>query len=393
MKTEMKAFCAVPLATLLLQSLPALAEDSLADAVKNGKSHAQFRLRYEESDDSVNRDAEAVTLRSRIGYETADYKGFRVLVEVEDVAIVGADDYAPETGGYAAIADPDETELNRAQITYTGIENLTLTAGRQRMNFDNQRFIGAVGWRQDEQTFTALRADYSFGDEVTVSYAFQDRVFGIMRRLDHDVRNHLLNISWSGAPLGKLVGYGYFLEDEDAAFASNDKDNDTVGLRYEGGSQGEALGLNWKLEYADQKAGSFDARYSLIEGGVDFKGVGVKAGQETLGSDGGAYGFRTPYATMHAFNGWADKFLATPGTGLKDRYMSVGGKVKGTKLLAVYHDFDADSGSANYGHEWNLLAVRKFGEHYAAGLKYANYDAGDFSADTDKLWFWVEANF
>jgi hypothetical protein len=34
---------------------------------------------------------------------------------------------------------------------------LDLTLGRQRINLDDQRFVGSVGWRQNEQTFDAVR--------------------------------------------------------------------------------------------------------------------------------------------------------------------------------------------------------------------------------------------
>jgi hypothetical protein len=36
---------------------------------------------------------------------------------------------------------------------------LTVTLGRQRVNLDDQRFIGAAAWRQHEQTFDAARAE------------------------------------------------------------------------------------------------------------------------------------------------------------------------------------------------------------------------------------------
>ena len=44
-------------------------------------------------------------------------------------------------------------------------------------------------------------------------------------------------------------------------------------------------------------------------------GFALTAGYEELGSDGGVAAFQTPLATLHAFNGWADLFLTTPGDG------------------------------------------------------------------------------
>lgn len=53
------------------------------------------------------------------------------------------------------MADPECTEANQAYLqmklgTFTGI------AGRQRVILDNARFIGNVGWRQNEQTYDAV---------------------------------------------------------------------------------------------------------------------------------------------------------------------------------------------------------------------------------------------
>ena len=46
----------------------------------------------------------------------------------------------------------------------------------------------------------------------------------------------------------------------------------------------------------------------------------LNAGYEVLGADNGV-GFATPLATGHKFQGWADKFLTTPGDGIEDVYI------------------------------------------------------------------------
>lgn len=111
---------------------------------------------------------------------------------------------------------------------------------------------------------------------------------------------------------------------------------------------------------------------------------------ETLDSDGGAYGFQTPLATKHAFNGWADKFLATPTGGLTDTYLKVVSKLGGVKVVAMYHDFSSDFGSTDYGTELDLVVVKKIDKHFKVLAKYASYSADNFSADTDKLWLQLE---
>ena len=133
--------------------------------------------------------------------------------------------------------------------------------------------------------------------------------------------------------------------------------------------------------------------------GVVVQGITAKVGLETLGSDDGAYGFATPLATLHKFNGWSDQFLGTPNVGLEDLYVKFIGKAFGGKWLVAYHDFSADDGTPtvdDLGSEVNLQYTRKFAEHYRFGIKYANYSAGDASAgkvDTDRAWLWVSASF
>ncbi|MEL0212519.1 MAG: alginate export family protein, partial [Novosphingobium sp.] len=80
---------------------------------------------------------------------------------------------------YAVVADGESIDLNRAQIMYK-VKDFALTVGRQRINLDDQRFIGSVGWRQNEQTFDAVRAEATVGPvSIDATYAIQqDSIFG-----------------------------------------------------------------------------------------------------------------------------------------------------------------------------------------------------------------------
>jgi len=148
----------------------------------------------------------------------------------------------------------------------------------------------------------------------------------------------------------------------------------------------------------------FDADYYALEGAVDLNGLGIKTvtlkvGIESLGSDNGDYGFATPLATLHKFNGWADTFLNTPTQGLDDTYVSLNGKAFDGKWLVAYHSFDANeqsNGVDDLGSELNVQYVKPINKQYAVGVKYADYSAGDTAAnkvDTQKLWVWMSAKF
>ncbi len=365
-----------------------LAEDTAVDMLKKGDAIIDLRLRYESvnDDDAAAKDsATALTLRSRLGYETAGFNGFKVLYEIEDVR-AAIDDYAPENTDYDTVADPENTEINRAQISYSK-DGFSLVAGRQRIIPDNARFVGNVGWRQNEQTFDAVKAAYKTGN-LNLQYAYIDQVNGILRKFDADVTSHLLNATYSGLKAGNLTAYAYLLKDDDS-----DAKLDTYGARFTGKTAVNDLSLIYSAELATQSSDDVDASYYALEGGVVLSGFTLALGNETLGSDDGTYGFQTPLATKHAFNGWADKFLVTPADGLSDTYIKAMGTVAGVKLLAMYHEYSTDEGNDDKGSEVNFLAARSFAEYYSAGLKYAAYSAGDNGSDSNKAWLWLEAKF
>ncbi|MBH1962560.1 MAG: alginate export family protein [Rhodocyclales bacterium] len=397
-------------AALSTLALPAFAGDSFMDALTGGKPSLDVRYRYESVDqNNALKNADASTLRLRFGYETGEYKGFGVMLEGEHLSAIGDDDYNSTTNKkttYSIVADPEFTEVNQAYLSFSGLPNTKLKYGRQRILLDNQRFIGNVGWRQNEQTFDAFTVVNKSLPATTITAGY---IYNVNRVFSHHSKvpvatfanvgkakmsSPILNISYKGFSAGEIVGYGYFLDYEN--FATNS--TQTIGLRFKG-EKPVFTGYKalYTAEYAQQSdyksnPASYDVDYYLFEGGLA-KGVhSVKLGYEFLEGNG-VKSFQTPLATLHAFNGWADVFLATPANGLKDTYLGVGSAVYGVKLDAVYHDYRADRTSARYGTEWNLQATKPIAKKYLVGIKYADYNAKGFAVDTEKVWLWAEAKF
>ena len=106
-------------------------------------------------------------------------------------------------------------------------------------------------------------------------------------------------------------------------------------------------------------------------------------------------GLHTPLATLHAFNGWADKFLTTPDAGLKDMFLGVKGKIGVMNWNVVYHDFKAQDGSDKYGTELDASVGASFAKSYGVLFKTAffNGEPGAAYDDTTKLWVQLTANF
>lgn len=403
-KIRSVSWLAAAIATTLTFSSPGNTADDLTTAISDGKLNINVRYRFEFVDQSgVSKDAKAHTVRTRLGYETADFYNFRLGVEVENVFGIGRQRYNSTTNGmssYPVVADPDNTEANQYYIANSSLPETTIKLGRQRMIMDNHRFVGTVGFRQNEQTFDSARITSGYIPDVTATYAYVylvNRIFGEDSSSgDWESNSHLINVSYTGLPFGKLTGYGYLLDfDESPANSSK-----TFGARFAGK---HAISDPWKLLYTVEAAWQTDHAnntnhdsfgYYLFEPGIAYDTFSAKIGYEILSGDGNS-SFQTPLATLHAFQGWADKFLTNQSGGMEDLYVRLDYTAKGldwfdgTKFIAAYHWFDAEQGGADYGRELDLQVSRKIYDRFTVALKYARYDAEDFATDTEKLWFMV----
>lgn len=390
-------YCKLAVAVALALMNPAVwADDAPADlaaAIAGGKVNLDLRLRYEtvEQNNPLD-DADAVTVRTRLGYTTKPWHALSAFVEMENTSAL-IDDYAPATPGHSVVADPEGSEVNQYGLRYAGVPGLAAALGRSKLILDNARWIGNVGWRQNEQTFDGAFLKYRGLSTLTGQYAYLSNV-NTITATNADLDGHLFNLAWAVLPQLTLTAYAYLLDYAPASTA----DVDTIGLRASGKiALGGAVKLIYAAEYAQQDAETatddFSADYLLAELGVGFKPVTVTLGYEVLGSDDGFYGLQTPLATKHAFQGWADVYLSTPATGVKDLYVSAQGELGPVKLAAVYHEFRADEaapGLDDYGSEIDLSAGMKLAGKLSGLLKYASYSADDFGVDTDKLWMQLE---
>lgn len=386
---------AIYLFPILMFTASAAYSENIGSALINGKPAVDIRIRYENvNQENSLLDADSLTIRTRVGYGTSEFHNIKLYAEIENVVDI-LDDYNSTKNGntqYSVVADPDETEVNQAYVLYNGLPDTEFKLGRQRLKLNNDRFIGNVGWRQLEQTYDAVFIKNSSIPDTVVSYIYINGIKNIFS-YNIDLDAYILNLSYSGWSIGTLTGYGYFLDFNDAPATSQE----TFGLRFMGSRSINDIEILYTGEYAKQDnfeggSNSIDSDYLLLEIGAIVKPLTVKLGYEKLGGDSFS-GFETPLATKHAFNGWADQFLGTPSNGLKDVYLSIGSTIKGIGLRAVYHNFKSDIMSIDYGTEWNLLATKKFDNHFSGGLKYADYNAENFKVDAEKIWLWMQAKF
>jgi hypothetical protein len=382
--------------------------DPLFGAISETKPLLDLRLRYEMVDqEPFVEDANAVTLRVRPGFETGKAWNTALLVE-GDLVWPLRTNYNSTTNGKTAfpvVPDPESYEINRLQLTNTSIIDTTITLGRQRIVLDDHRFVGNVGWRQNEQTFDALRVvnRHIPNTTIDVSYVGQvNRIFG-PRGLpgNNDGRftgdTFLANVAYQ-FPFGKLTGFGYLIEFEELPNPIRDT-TQTFGLRFQGEKPLAKIKLGYIGSWATQSDRGdnpldFSNKYFLAELTGTFRQFSIGAGYEVLQGDG-IKGFSTPLATLHKFQGWADKFLTTPVNGLKDKYVNLGYLKKGVGPLetlgvtASWHDYESERLSINYGDELNLQLQARY-RRFTGTVKYADYNAAPTTPtavrDTQKLW-------
>jgi hypothetical protein len=377
--------------------------DSITEALSNGDGGLTFRYRFENVDqEGIDRDANASTLKTRLNYSSGSYKGLSAFFEVDDVTYLGGDHFNNTRNGHTGrpvVKDPDGTDVNQSYINYkSGDYNARL--GRQRINLDNQRFVGGVGWRQNEQTYDGLLLS-SDNENIDIHYAYVEnisRIFGPedgapARSLDSD--SHFLNFSMTDGIPGKLSAYAYLMDVKDAASASNK----TIGVRYANTFEGRGLKFPMAVEIATQddhgdNPVNYSANYLLAEIGVQSGNSTFGIGYEVLDGDKVAgKSFRTPLATLHKFQGWADKFLATPATGIEDFYINLRHKSGAHSFAVTFHDFESEVGSSSLGSEWDLSWGYKINKTYSALLKTAVYEADNHATDTTKVWLMLTAAF
>ena len=391
--------------------------DAFIDALKDGKVDFSFRMRYEHVDDDARAEpeADALTARTTLGYKTGTFHNVFGYIQFENTTPITSDDEYNDTqngnAGLPVIADPSNTEVNQGYLGFKFLENSVIKVGRQILTPRKapfHRFLGTVLWRQNWQTQDAVTVSGSYKNfEYMGGYIWNNNT---IFTTDRDMEAPIFNLKYNGFKYAKLQAYYYDLDFTNDSPANS---STTIGGRINGAYP--ILNDKTKLIYAGEFANQtdtgenpndYDANYYLIEGGFKtkfdntfIKSLMAKVSYEVLESDQGTQGtvFRTPLATGHAYQGWADNFLLTPAAGIEDTYFTMVATGKyDTKLIVSYHMLEAETGSFDYGDEIDIWFTKKFNKKYTVGLKYAAYDASSDAGNTkatDLSKFWAYVGF
>ncbi len=358
------------------------------------KPIVDIRTRYEYGDFSNRQASNAATVRARLGFQTKAWNGLSLLAD-SDITRALVDDYsggAPGADPFDAkktpIGDPETTELNQLYLQYENWDTM-LRAGRQRIKYDNDAFVGNVGWRQNEQTYDAFSIENKSINGLTLNYAYVgqvNRIFGSdadapitasnVAVEDYDSSSHFFHATYTGIEGITLGGYVYIMDFEDIP----SYDNNTVGMT----AKKDMFGLSFYGEVAFQgEAGVNNDKNALYFHTTATKTMGTHA--LTLGCEYLESGFKTPLATLHAFNGFADVFInqrASGGhNGITDTYLTHSMPLFwGMKFINTVHIMGDNELSAGYGWEYDSVISKKFNKNFTAISKL-----GWFNSEGDVL--------
>ena len=273
-----------------------------------------------------------------------------------------------------------------------------ITAGRQRIELDDWRFLGAWPFTQNDQTLDAIRVETRALGPGTLDAGLFNRV---NRKLGGDNPLGIFRgTSWYAnygvpSPIGRLTAFHY---DFSLRTVATNGSSRTTGARILGRRDGDRLSVGWEASYARQRDAhgnprDFAADYWLGRVTAEAGPWSVSVRAEELGSDAG-HPVQTPLGALHGFNGLADRFLRTPADGLRDlsvgllRHFEGAGPFETLSAGVTYHDFQDADGTRNYGDEIDLHLTARTGD-WLLSIEHARYAADTLFTDTQSTVFSV----
>ncbi|MGE3770053.1 MAG: alginate export family protein [Bdellovibrionales bacterium] len=404
------------------------------------KVDLEARARYENAEQEGLLGSDANTLGAKLGITTLPVRGLYARGAVESVIVPFGDRYANGVnslgGTRSTILDPATMEVSEAYIGYVrefDLSNIDVLkgphgtlfetrVGRQTLNFDDGRWIGAADWRQNRSNYDAAYGSLSFGQAVDFRYSYVDARRNHIGHENADgIQNsdsHLFNFGTGLIPYTRASAFGYIVDMDDENFLSSN----TYGLRtktdlplnlLDKGLDPFAFKLD--LSYARQTdAGTnpndYSLNYYMAKPGLWYTPnfmagrLFTQFGYEVFEGDN-TTSVTTPWASntgLSRHNGLTDAI--TTGViipeGLVDRSVSFGYKVddiwptcnlfNDAKLRFEWHDFGAETNDADYGDEWNVTYKQELGSWVTMDTGFGSFNAADGSPFNDTDRFFVQ---
>ena len=361
------------------------------------------RARYTDIEVADNK-GKAASLLLRASLESRWTDSFSSLLEIDAAETWFQDEHRDglRFNNKPRVPDVPGNEVNQAFLQWDG-RQLSVTAGRQRIELANQRFISSVSFWQNDQTYDALRSTYNFlsassaqyiyidnvnrfwGDDAEdylrpsdVNFAALDGIRPAGARGDHAQNTHLAHLELKEWDYSQWLAWYYSIENE----TFDPHSNDTAGIGYRFNYKGNNLKYIVEADIAQQERTAFEKNsmsYYRLEAGIEIQSTEFMLSQESLGSDNGV-AFIAPLGSINDFQGWADVFFNTPANGLVDTRLQIDWRFNPFRIDLRYHNFQAAEGGEDYGTELDIDVLWKPAKKQQLLLRLS-----DFNSDTDSL--------
>ncbi|MEL6306317.1 MAG: alginate export family protein [Bacteroidota bacterium] len=309
-------------------------EDDLAKAIGSGEFIFNGKLRFWNANDNAAKSSQAYTFGTNFGYLTKAYKGFQVYIEGESVVAITPDLYFDGLNGLTDrtnVTDPETLELNQMHIAYNGSFNdteLEVKVGRQAAIVEDERFIGRVSARQDDQTFDALYGRLQNDQKgLAFEYAYMYQVNRLLaEEVDWRSDSHVFMLRYFK---NKKIRFGFFCHLLDFQDDAPNVSNQTYGITIDRGPLPEdKIALNYRTAFAYQSdfgdnSTDYEAFLLNLEAGVSFPSLAsFNIGYELASSDNGVASYQFPLSTGQRLHRISDVFIDPPADGLQNPYFT-----------------------------------------------------------------------
>lgn len=337
--------------------------------------------------------ARAASLLLRLNVDTHWSDTLSTHIQLDDVNRAFKNEHSDgvDLNGKPVIPDVDGFDLNQAYLR-ADFDSVKLQLGRQRINLDDQRFIGGNGFWQNEQTFDAVLSKLKVLSNSQFTYAYIDnanRIFGDGAdkyihssesgygnvdterpagiRGDHRHHTHIVQFNYNEWDYSQLVAYGYVIDNLTLPNASNN----TLGANYTFTYKQGAIKYRIKIESALQKQPELNNSpllpFYLLDAGIGISHIELNTRYEVL-SNKESVNFITPLGSLHDFQGLANQIQNYASQGLKDASVGISWRATPFKFEAQYHHFNAYTSSEYLAQELDLICSYKPTRKHAVTL-------------------------
>jgi hypothetical protein len=328
----MKSIC-ILIVSLLLLSISTLAQTF--EISGQFRPRAEYRHGYKSLIADDVDPAFLISQRTRLNMNYTS-KLFKTSLSLQDVRVWGD------------VSTTNKSDLNGIMIHQAWGElfvtkNLSLKAGRQVINYDDQRLFGAVDWLQQGRSHDALVVKYSPDEKLSMHIGL-----AYNQSADKDTGNFYTLVNYKALQYlwthyeGENLGISFLFANngmpqnttEDGTTVQKTRYSQTFGPYITYKTRNLKLNLSGYLQTGknakNAKKSAFfasgDLAYSLTKQLSAGAGIQFLSGNSQVDPDTKDHEFSTLYGTGHKFNGWMDYFYAGSshlGVGLLDIYLPV----------------------------------------------------------------------